>query len=123
MIPLIKGIKTLILYSSNDTKIFRALVPKMRSFVSIEAKSIDESECKTTHFFYLILSKDFQKNMEKLNLSTIANPVKTDGRNLIENSHELNFIGDDTKNELNLESSFSGEFEFLFLIRMFFVYN
>ena len=51
--------------------------------------------------------------MEKLNLSTIANQVKQDGKNLVENSHEMNLIGDDTKNELKLESSFSGEFEFL----------
>jgi len=44
MIPLIKGIKTLVLYSSNDTKIFRTLVPKLRTFISLEPNNQKEAE-------------------------------------------------------------------------------
>lgn len=47
MLPLIKGMKTLILYSSNDTKVFRNLVPKLRSLISLDPKQSDEA---TSHF-------------------------------------------------------------------------
>lgn len=43
MLPLIKGMKTLILYSSNDSKVFRILVPKLRSLISLEPVKESES--------------------------------------------------------------------------------
>ena len=44
LIPLLKGLKTLVLFSSNDTKIFRTLVPKLRSFLPNEPNNQKESD-------------------------------------------------------------------------------
>ena len=57
----------------------------------------------------LFIKKAFKINLEKLNLSTIGNANKHHESS--DEHQEIHVLREDIKEDMNLESSFSGEFE------------